>query len=155
MYAYADDVNFVMIEADEVREEAHREQQQQDEMMIECQCITCRAYQLEEHLPRYFAEYGMQMNIGKTTHAEFKMGNSTEVELTIVGNNVSGKHECAARIQSANSAFNSMQRIWFRNIIKRRDEDEAILQLRAVTNAVQCRGKRIHKSRAGQIGCSS
>ena len=54
------------------------------------------------------------MNISKTTHAEFRMGSSTEVQLTIVGNNVSGKRECAARIQSANSAFNSMQRIWFR-----------------------------------------
>ena len=67
MYTYADDVNFAMIEADEVREETHREQQV-DAMVIECQCIACRAYQLEECLPRRFAEYGMQMSAGKTTH---------------------------------------------------------------------------------------
>ena len=113
IYAYADDVNFAMIEADEVREEMHRERQE-DEMLIECQCVACRAHQLEEHLPRKFAEYGMQMNAGKTTHVEFKMGNSSEAQLITVGNDVNGKRECAARIQSANSAFNSMQRIWFR-----------------------------------------
>lgn len=113
IYAYADDVNFAMIEADEVREEMHRERQE-DEMLIECQCAACRAHQLEEHLPRKFTEYGMQMNAGKTTHVEFKMGNSSEAQLITVGNDVNGKRECAARIQSANSAFNSMQRIWFR-----------------------------------------
>ena len=113
IYAYADDVNFAMIEDDEVRVEMHRERQA-DEMMIECQCIACRAHQLEELLPHRFAEYGMQMNAGKTTHVEFKKGNSTAAQLLIVGNNVNGKSECAARIQSANAAFNSMQRIWFR-----------------------------------------
>merc|ERR1711991_709861 len=113
IYAYADDVNFAMIEADEVREEMHRERQE-DEMLIECQCAACRAHQLEEHLPRKFAEYGMQMNAGKTTHGEFKMGNSSEAQLITVGNDANGKHECAAWIQSANTAFNFIQRIWLR-----------------------------------------
>ena len=112
-YAYADDVNFALIEADEKRTDRHKDQQKY-EAIAGCPCAACRAYALESYLPQHFAKYYMQMNVGKTTHVEFTEKNSSEVQLSTVGNNVSGKHECAARIQSANSAFNSMQRIWLR-----------------------------------------
>jgi exonuclease III len=113
MYAYADDVNFAILEADEKRTEGHSKQKKY-EAIEGCPCAACRAYGLESYLPQHFAKYHMQMNVGKTTHVEFTAGNSTEVQLSTVGNSVSGKHECKARIQSANSAFNSMQRIWLR-----------------------------------------
>jgi len=107
IYAYADDVNFAMFE-DDGGENARCEDAER------CTCAKCRARRLERYLPQHFAKRHMQMNAGKTTHVEFVAGSSTEIQLSTVGSRVSGKHECSARIQSANAAFNSMQRIWLR-----------------------------------------
>ena len=73
------------------------------------------------------------MSAGEATHAEFKMGNSTEAQLTTVGNDVNGKRECAGRVQSANSAFNSMQRIWLRKASL--SIDDSCVQSRMLYNA--------------------
>jgi hypothetical protein len=45
MYAYADDVNFAILEADEKRTERHREQQKY-EAIAGCPCAACRTYGL-------------------------------------------------------------------------------------------------------------
>lgn len=103
MYAYADDINFAMIEDDGKKDKRYTSAQ-------------CHASRLESYLPQHFAKYHMQMNIGKTTHVDFDTGNSVEIQLSTVGSRVSGKHEWNARIQSANVAFNSMQRIWLRKM---------------------------------------
>ena len=70
------------------------------------------------HLPQVFAQRfakrHMQMSVGKATRVDFIARDSAEAQLSTVGNSVSGKHECKARIQSANAAFKSMQRIWLR-----------------------------------------
>ena len=110
MHSYADDINFAMIDTDGTR----RDKSQECENAEECTCAQCRARRLERYLPQHFAKYYMQMNIGKTTHVEFDAGNSVETQLSTVGNRVSGKQECNVRIQSANAAFNSMNRIWLR-----------------------------------------
>ena len=114
-YAYADDVNYAITDEDESRNKQHEEQQQY-EPRAECQCAACRAYTLENTLPQHFAQYHMQMNATKTTHVEFVPKKTTKVKLSTLGNQVSGELECKARIQSANAAFNSMQRLWLRRL---------------------------------------
>jgi hypothetical protein len=114
-YAYADDVNYAITDEDESRNKQHEEQQQY-EPRAECQCAACRAYTLESTLPQHFAQYHMQMNATKTTHVEFVPKRTTQVKLSTLGNQVSGELECKARIQSANAAFNSMQRLWLRRL---------------------------------------
>lgn len=114
-YAYADDVNFAIFDEDENRTELH-EGQQSYEVIAGCQCAACRAYTLENALPQHFATYHMQMNVTKTTHVELEPGKTTLVELSTVGNQVSGELESISRIQSANAAFNSMQRVWLKKL---------------------------------------
>jgi hypothetical protein len=58
----------------------------------------------------------MTMNATKTTHVEFVPKMTNQVKLSTLGNQVSGELECKARIQSANAAFNSMQRVWLRRL---------------------------------------
>ena len=113
IYAYADDVNFAFSEQGTERMNLHKEQQVY--AAIEgCQCAACRAYTLENTLPQHFAAYYMQMNATKTTHVELEPGLTTKTSLLTLGNQVSGELECKIRIQSANAAFNAMQRVWLK-----------------------------------------
>jgi exonuclease III len=114
-YLYADDVNYATTDEDEYRNEEHNEQQQYTPI-AECLCAACRAYTLEGILPPHFAQYHMKMNATKTTHVEFVPKMTNQVKLSTLGNQVSGELECKARIQSANAAFNSMQRVWLRRL---------------------------------------
>ena len=67
---------------------------QQEYMAKEdCQCAASRAYTLENTLPQHFATYHMQMNATKTTHVELEPGQTTEISLLTLGNQVSGKLE--------------------------------------------------------------
>ena len=56
------------------------------------------------------------MNASKTTHVELDPGRTTEISLLTLGNQVSGELECELRIQSANAAFNAMQRVWLKRL---------------------------------------
>lgn len=106
-------INFALMTEDAKRAKSRQEQIPCD---VECQCITCQAHKLEVQLPPHFQKHYMQTNTGKTTHVELKEENATETSLTTVGNSVNGQQqECKVRKLSANSAFNSMQRIWLRN----------------------------------------
>ena len=115
IYAYADDVNFAFTEQGTDRMELHRDQQEYM-AKLDCQCAACRAYTLENTLPQHFATYHMQMNATKTTHVELEPGRTTEISLLTLGNQVSGELECKLRIQSANAAFNAMQRVWLKRL---------------------------------------
>ena len=111
IYAYADDVNFAFSEQGIERTNQHTEQQVYAPIG-DCQCAACRAHTLENILPQHFAAYHMQMNATKTTHVELVPGHTTKTSLLTLGNQVSGELECKIRIQSANAAFNAMQRVW-------------------------------------------
>ena len=79
VYAYADYINFAMIEAEEKRANRRKAQRQREDV-VECPCAACRAHRLENYLPQRLAKRHMQISVGKTTRVDFISGDSATVK---------------------------------------------------------------------------
>ena len=102
--SYADDVVIAM------REEARDADKARHEYREECMCMRCEMETLERTLPAQFARYDMQMNEGKTVRGEVRPRENTLP--AVLGCEVSGEREVAARRRKAAAAFNALCRVW-------------------------------------------
>ena len=101
--SYADDVVIAM------REEAREVDQTRHEYQEECSCMCCGMETLERTLPAQFARYDMQMNEGKTVRGEVRPRENTMP--AVLGCEVNGEKEVAARRRRAAAAFQALSRV--------------------------------------------
>ena len=102
--SYADDVIIAM------REEAREVDQMRHEYKEECSCMCCGMETLERMLPAQFARYDMKMNAGKTVRGEVQPRHNTLP--TVLGCEINGEKEVAARRRRVTAAFQALSRVW-------------------------------------------
>ena len=104
---YADDVNFILQDdnIDECKKEA---------LDQECECSKCRLKIIEATLPNILATRNMQMNNGKTKYNLLAKEEGKTTDLQILGNFIQRDAELSNRKKRAQTAFNSMIKVWLR-----------------------------------------
>ena len=93
-----------------MREEVRDAGQARHEYRAEYTCMRCEMETLERTLPAQFARYDMQMNEGKTVRGEVRPRENTMP--AVLGCEVNGEKEVAARRRRAAAAFQALSRMW-------------------------------------------